>query len=60
MSLSMSVLFTGYAPVHFLCFEPLYRRLRESSDFEVFLSGGLFCLPVIMVFQANWKSVTRA
>ena len=40
MSSSMSVLFTGYAPVHFLCFEPLYHRLRESSDFEVYLSGG--------------------
>lgn len=37
----ISVLFSGYAPVHFLCFEPLYRRLRESADFEVFVSGGI-------------------
>jgi hypothetical protein len=36
-----SVLFTGYAHVHFLCFRPLYERLARSSDFEVFLSGGL-------------------
>lgn len=41
MSSSMSVLFSGYAPVHYLCFEPLYRRLRESDDFDVFLSGGI-------------------
>lgn len=36
-----SVLFTGYAPVHFVCFRPLYERLARSSEFEVFLSGGL-------------------
>ncbi|NOT31316.1 MAG: hypothetical protein HOP15_12795 [Planctomycetes bacterium] len=36
-----SVLFTGYAPVHFVCFQPLYERLARSDDFEVFLSGGL-------------------
>ena len=23
----MRILFTGYAPVHFLCFRPLYERL---------------------------------
>jgi CDP-glycerol:poly(glycerophosphate) glycerophosphotransferase len=36
-----SVLFTGYAPVHFVCFRPLYERLMRSSAFDVFLSGGL-------------------
>jgi hypothetical protein len=36
-----SVLFTGYAPVHFVCFRPLYDRLTKSSEFDVFLSGGL-------------------
>ena len=36
-----SVLFTGYAPVHFVCFRPLYERLMKSSEFDVFLSGGL-------------------
>jgi len=36
-----SVLFTGYAPVHFVCFRPLYERLARSDQFEVFLSGGL-------------------
>ena len=36
-----SVLFTGYAPVHFVCFQPLYEKLVRSSEFEVFVSGGL-------------------
>jgi CDP-glycerol:poly(glycerophosphate) glycerophosphotransferase len=36
-----SVLFTGYAPVHFLCFRPLYERLRALPGVEVFFSGGL-------------------
>lgn len=36
-----SVLFTGYAPVHFICFQPLYERLVKSTGFDVFLSGGL-------------------
>jgi len=36
-----TVLFTGYAPVHFVCFRPLYERLVKSSEFDVFVSGGL-------------------
>ena len=36
-----TILFTGYAPVHFVCFKPLYERLVRSPDFEIFLSGGL-------------------
>ncbi len=36
-----TVLFTGYAPVHFLCFRPLFERLREMEGFDVFVSGGL-------------------
>lgn len=36
-----AVLFTGYAPVHFSCFEPLYEGLVRSPGTEVFLSGGL-------------------
>ena len=36
----MRVLFTGYAPVHFLCFQPLYERLIEMSALSVGLSGG--------------------
>ena len=35
------ILFTGYAPVHFLCFQPIYDHLRRRSDFEVHLSGGI-------------------
>jgi CDP-Glycerol:Poly(glycerophosphate) glycerophosphotransferase len=37
----VAVLFTGYAPVHFLCFRPLYQRLTELPGVEVFVSGGL-------------------
>jgi CDP-glycerol glycerophosphotransferase (TagB/SpsB family) len=35
------VLFTGYAPVHFVCFKPLYDRLAELPGVEVHVSGGL-------------------
>ena len=34
------ILFTGYAPVHFVCFQPVYERLRRLPGVEVFLSGG--------------------
>jgi len=34
------VLFAGYAPVHFVCFEPIYERLAKRSDIVVDLSGG--------------------
>jgi hypothetical protein len=36
----MRVLFSGYAPVHFLCFKPVYDRLVENPAVEVTLSGG--------------------
>jgi hypothetical protein len=36
-----TVLFTGYAPVHFLCFRPIWERLAGHGDVEVFVSGGL-------------------
>lgn len=39
--LTTSILFTGYAPVHFLCFRPLYERLCALHGVEVFVSGGL-------------------
>lgn len=35
------VLFTGYAPVHYLCFRPLHERLASLDGVEVLLSGGL-------------------
>jgi hypothetical protein len=35
------VLFTGYAPVHFVCFQPLYDALRKEPGVEVIVSGGL-------------------
>jgi len=34
------ILFTGYAPVHFLCFKPLYEHLVRIPGIEVHLSGG--------------------
>lgn len=34
------VLFTGYAPVHFVCFRPLYERLRRMAGIQVYCSGG--------------------
>src|SRR5437867_973691 len=36
----LRILFTGYAPVHFVCFLPLLDRLR-AAGIQVFLSGGL-------------------
>lgn len=35
------VLFTGYAHVHFVCFQPLYQRLTKLPGVEVSVSGGL-------------------
>ncbi len=40
------VLFSGYAPVHFVCFRSLYQRLRLLKGVEVFLSGGRNADPV--------------
>jgi hypothetical protein len=37
----MKILFSGYAPVHFLCFKPLYDRLLEIPRTEIELSGGM-------------------
>jgi hypothetical protein len=34
------ILFAGYAPVHFVCFEPVYRLLRNDPRLEIWLSGG--------------------
>ncbi|MDP3909818.1 MAG: CDP-glycerol glycerophosphotransferase family protein [Gemmatimonadales bacterium] len=34
------VLFTGYAPVHFVCFRPIYERLTRLPGVQVFVSGG--------------------
>jgi hypothetical protein len=34
------ILFTGYAPVHFVCFRPLYEQLLAQGA-DVYVSGGL-------------------
>lgn len=34
------ILFTGYAPIHFVCFLPVYKRLAEDERVELYLSGG--------------------
>ena len=36
----LRILFAGYAPVHFVCFKPLYERLRRLRGVEIVLSGG--------------------
>lgn len=37
--MSKTVVFAAYAPVHFVCFQPVYRRLIRMRGVEVFLSG---------------------
>lgn len=39
--MTMRILFTGHAPVHFLGFRPLWERLAGRPGVEVFVSGGL-------------------
>lgn len=34
------ILFAGYAPVHFVCFESVYRLLQSDPRLEIWLSGG--------------------
>lgn len=34
------ILFTGYAPVHFICFRPIYERLKRMPGVRVYFSGG--------------------
>lgn len=34
------VLFSGYAKVHFVCFLPVYQRLRSDPNLDLYLSGG--------------------
>lgn len=40
MKQTKRILFAGYAPVHFLCFLPVYQRLIEDNRLEIYLSGG--------------------
>lgn len=39
--MTLRIVFAGYAPVHFVCFLPLYRRLARLPGVEVYVSGGL-------------------
>jgi hypothetical protein len=34
------VVFAGYAPVHYVCFRPIYRRLARDPRLEIHFSGG--------------------
>ena len=45
------LLFSGYAPVHVLCFLPVYKCLAEDPDVEVFFSGGFWRKPDDMTFD---------
>ncbi len=40
MSSRKRILFTGYAPVHFLCYRPVYELLSRDERLELWLSGG--------------------
>ncbi|MFQ5504640.1 MAG: CDP-glycerol glycerophosphotransferase family protein [Planctomycetota bacterium] len=40
MTNTKRILFAGYAPVHFLCFLPVYELLRNDPRLEIWLSGG--------------------
>ncbi|MEY2409078.1 MAG: hypothetical protein QOF48_1748 [Verrucomicrobiota bacterium] len=37
----MRLLFTGYAPVHFVCFRRLYSKLTTLPGLQLFVAGGL-------------------
>ena len=39
--MAKKILFTGYAPIHFLCFLPLYKKLACLPGIHVSVSGGL-------------------
>lgn len=39
--MTTTILFTGYAPAHYLCFRPLHQALGQRRDVEVVVSGGL-------------------
>ena len=41
MNGAVRVLFTGYAPVHFVCFQPLFERLGALPGVDAHVSGGL-------------------
>jgi hypothetical protein len=38
---ALRILFSGYAHVHFACFQPLYERLIRIPGVQVYVSGGL-------------------
>jgi len=38
--MALSVLFTGYAPVHYACFRPLHGALAAMGDVDVRVAGG--------------------
>ncbi len=39
--MTKKIVFAGYAPVHFVCFRPIYRRLVRTPGLDVYLSGEL-------------------
>ncbi|MBC8368924.1 MAG: CDP-glycerol glycerophosphotransferase family protein [Planctomycetes bacterium] len=36
----VKVLFSGHAPVYFLCFEPLFKKLAADPNYDVYVTGG--------------------
>ncbi len=37
--MSKTIVFAGYAPIHFVCFRPIYRRLLRTPGVDIYLSG---------------------
>jgi hypothetical protein len=40
MTTKKRILFTGYAPIHFVCFLPVFLELSKDPRLELFVSGG--------------------
>ena len=38
--MAKTVFFSGYAPVHLLCYLPVYERLKRDNDIELRVAGG--------------------
>ena len=56
---SIRVLFTGYAPVHYLCFRPLFQRMIEAGGFDVVSIDGLACADIDSIAQSGLDEIRR-
>ncbi len=58
--MSLQVLFTGYAPVHFACFRPIYERIAGTPGVEISLSGGLRSTPPLVEGEEDGEEKVRS